>query len=40
MRGSNIVPNVKVIGYYNTTNVHNVLENQILTSRLNKLNTI
>ena len=37
---SNIVPNVKVVEYYNTINVHNILENHALTSGLNKLNTI
>lgn len=37
---SNIIPNVKVIEYYNTINVHNILENQALINGLNKLNTI
>lgn len=37
---SNIVPNVKVVEYYNTINIHNILENHALTNGLNKLNTI
>lgn len=37
---SNIVPNVKVVEYYNTINIHSILENHALTSGLNKLNTI
>lgn len=37
---SNIVPNVKVVEYYNTVNVHNILENHALLSGLKKLNTI
>ena len=37
---SNSIPNIKYIEYYNPINIHNILENQILTGVLNKLNTI
>lgn len=37
---SNIVPNAKIVEYYNIVNVHNILENHALTNGLNKLDTI
>ena len=37
---SNIVPNAKIVEFYNTVNVHNILENHALMSGLNKLNNI
>ena len=37
---SNIVPNVEVVEYYSTINVHNILENHALVSGLNKLKVI
>ena len=37
---SNIVPNTKIVEYYNTVNVHNILEAHALISGLNKINNI
>ena len=37
---SNIVPNAKIVEFYNTVNVLNILENHALMSGLNKLNNI